>query len=240
VALSGTTRVDTTTQGGITPPTLYSAVATGARHACGFPRAAVGVVQTPWCWGQNISGQVGNGSTVDTLRPSQVPLPIGVTAFDSTSVVAGAAHTCALVLTGTVPAGTAFCWGNNALGQLGLGAASGVPVTAPTQVDASTPVFAKLYAGLNHTCGLTSAGAAYCWGYNASGQLGDGTQTNQAIAVPVLGGPFANLAMGEQHTCGITVAAPVAVFCWGDNSFGQLGTNDFVAVLTPTKVSFQK
>jgi alpha-tubulin suppressor-like RCC1 family protein len=82
--------------------------------------------------------------------------------------------------------------------------------------------FQALSAGDYHTCGLTTSGAAYCWGLNVSGQLGDGTTANRASPVAVSGGlVFQALRAGRYHTCGLTASG--AGYCWGDNSSGQLG-----------------
>src|SRR6266571_3047343 len=89
-------------------------------------------------------------------------------------------------------------------------------------------------AGIHHTCGLTTSGAAYCWGENALGQLGNGSGTNSSEPVPVAGGhTFSALAAGIWHTCGLE---GTAVYCWGDLD-GQKSTpqwmnptQDFVAI----------
>jgi len=83
--------------------------------------------------------------------------------------------------------------------------------------------FASLTVGFSHhTCGVTTGGAAYCWGTNASGQLGDGTLIMRLSPAAVAGGlTFASLAARDEHTCG---HAPWrTAFCWGNNTYGQLG-----------------
>jgi len=96
-----------------------------------------------------------------------------------------------------------------------------------------------LAAGSAHTCGLTSAGPAYCWGDDNYGQLGNGaTPVNEGIStpVPVAGGlTFSALAAGSAHTCGVTGTG--AAYCWGWDGFGQLGTGSTGGGPTPEAVS---
>ena len=93
-----------------------------------------------------------------------------------------------------------------------------------------------LTTGQTHTCGLTSSGAAFCWGDNWSGQLGTGSTANSSTPVAVSGGlRFSVLAAGFNHTCGLTSAG--AAYCWGDNSSGQLGNRSTTSSTTPVAVS---
>ncbi len=189
----------------------FVSLAAGGGHSCGLTPAGAA-----YCWGYNGSGRLGLGNTTDASSPQAVMMPSEVT-FGS--LTAGTYHTC-----GLTPAGAAYCWGHNGFGQLGLGNTVG-PQTSPQAVVMPSGVtFGSLTAGRYHSCGLTSAGAAYCWGYNGLGQLGDGTRVDasspQAVVMPS-GVLFASLTAGLYHTCGLTRAG--AAYCWGFNGSGQLG-----------------
>lgn len=144
---------------------------------------------------------------------------------------AGFQHTCALD-----SSGRAYCWGDNNSGQLGNGGSGVVGSSGPVAVTGGH-TFVQLVAGLGHNCGLTATGAAYCWGGNGLGQLGDGGPGGgiSASPMPVVGGhSFAELAAGAFHTCGITSSG--AAYCWGANTYGQLGTSVAPWTSTPLPV----
>jgi alpha-tubulin suppressor-like RCC1 family protein len=127
----------------------------------------------------------------------------------------GGGHSC-----GLTAAHAAFCWGNNGSGELGDSTFTSNP-TSPVSV-AGGLTFSMLYSGQNHTCGLTASGAAYCWGSNGRGEIGDGSSKDRFAPVPVVGGlTFVTLSGGWEHTCGITASG--AAYCWGTNVDGELG-----------------
>src|SRR5664280_2295208 len=97
-------------------------------------------------------------------------------------VVTGTYHTCALA-----PSGQAYCWGSNGNGQLGDNSNTErhTPVAVQQGGVTFTVTFTSITTGNIHTCGLTSAGAAYCWGYNNEGELGDNTTTDEHTPVAV-------------------------------------------------------
>ncbi len=189
-------------------------VETGSNHTCGLTRSG-----QVYCWGSNGSGQLGDGTFADR----SVPTVIG--AFTFSSVSAGSQYTCGIA------GSLAYCWGNNVLGQLGDGTTTfrTLPVQVAPPAGQLTPLeFTALSAGNHHTCGTTATGAAYCWGSNNSGQLGDGTTLNQPtpVAVAPPSGQstalaFTTLSVGFSHSCGLTEAG--VIYCWGGNSSGQLG-----------------
>ena len=120
-------------------------------------------------------------------------------------------HTCGL-RTG----GAAYCWGVNSNGQLGAGTAGSMS-TSSVAVSGGL-VFQAINAGESHTCSITLAGTAYCWGNNYYGQVGDGTSGNTRTSpVAVSGGlVFESISAGESHTCGLIAGG--AIYCWGYGS----------------------
>ncbi len=248
------------------PAAGWAKIAAGQAHTCGIPRFNPNdaTSQIPRCWGLNTSGQVGDNSTKGAVGgslinglggqqvPVQITMPAGVTAFDTTSITTGAQHSCGIAI-----GGAAYCWGGNGLGQLGTGEASTQVDSIPTPVTGGH-VFTRIYAGTYHTCAIDAAGAAWCWGRDDYGQLGDGGggstgfNTGTATPVPVGGGlTFKSLSVGELYTCGVTGSVGTAggpsalagvVYCWGNNQFGQIGngtTSNSTPVFTPVVVNYQ-
>ncbi len=177
----------------------------GNGHTCGTK-----VDGTAWCWGYNGQGQLGHGTT--SIGGGD-PVQVG-TGTDWATLTAGGTHTC-----GTQTDGTAWCWGPNAVGQLGDGTSTRRP--SPAQVGTGTD-WVTLTAGYDHTCGTRTDGTAWCWGRNFYGQLGDGTSTGRLVPVQVGDATdWASLAAGSSHTCGTKTDG--TAWCWGRNTYGQLG-----------------
>ncbi len=196
-------------------------VAAGGNHSCALTTA--GAVH---CWGDNGIGQLGDGTTTQRTTPVAVTgLGAGVAA-----IAAGSNHSCALTTAGAV-----HCWGSNGNGQLGDG--STTSQSTPVAVSGLDSGVAAIAAGNSHTCALTTAGAVLCWGFNGSGQLGDGstTQRTTPVAVSGLGSGVAAIAAGRHHSCALTTAG--AVQCWGNNNSGQLGDGSTMGRSTPVAVS---
>ncbi len=129
-----------------------------------------------------------------------------------------------------------MCWGSNSSGQLGQPAAAfnghGYPLRASVAV-----ALVSLTAGGEHTCGLTASGAAYCWGSNSNGQLGNGTigGTNPVAALVSGGLTFVSVSAGGSYTCGVTPNG--AIYCWGANASGQLGDGTQIDRSAPVRVT---
>ena len=134
------------------------------------------------------------------------------------AVTAGGSHTCALT-----KSGDAFCWGNNAAGQLGNGSttASAKPVLVSGNLK-----FSKISAGGSHTCGV-SQNAVYCWGMNLNGEVGNGAAPNgPAVTTPTkVSGPantaYSDVAAGASFSCAVTTLG--VTLCWCQTGMGKLG-----------------
>jgi alpha-tubulin suppressor-like RCC1 family protein len=197
---------------------LATRVATGLRHSC-----AVTTTGEAYCWGSNMQAQLGDSTITDRLTPTAVKLPAGVRAVE---VSAGSASTCIVD-----DAGAAWCWGMNAVGQVGDGT-TGDNRRVPTAVALPAgSVVHELSLGEHHACVATESGTAYCWGDNGAGQIGDGVVVDVrpspiAVALPE-GLNAARVATGARHSCATTTTG--IIYCWGLNTEGQIGTGSTTA-----------
>jgi alpha-tubulin suppressor-like RCC1 family protein len=167
---------------------------------------------TVQCWGNNNTGQLGNGNTTQRNSPTNVS---GIT--QATQISVGAAHTCAVIDNNTVQ-----CWGNSSNGRLGMGNVNGNQ-TSPQDVSSLNNI-TQVSAGQNHTCAVKNSSGSnlYCWGENQYFQVG--TNSNGVdYAVPELIGSskVLNVSAGESFTC-VTMNDKSAK-CWGYGGNGVLG-----------------
>jgi alpha-tubulin suppressor-like RCC1 family protein len=197
------------------------AVSAGFLYSCALTVA--GGVQ---CWGDNVVGELGNGSNANSAVPVQVTgLTSGVT-----QVSAGAAA-CAVTTGGAV-----VCWGSNYAGQLGNDSDAGSSAV-PVPVTGLSSGVTAVSAGSNFACALTAAGGVVCWGLNQYGELGNGSTENSAVPVPVSGlaSGVTEVSAGEEFACALTAGG--GVVCWGYNFDGELGNNTGVNSSVPVPVS---
>jgi alpha-tubulin suppressor-like RCC1 family protein len=201
----GTTNNSRATPVAVVGGLSFRVIRAGGAHTCALTGAGKG-----YCWGDNKVGQLGDGSTSGRTRP--VPIPD----LTFTDIAAGANHSCGIATNGKT-----YCWGDGFSGQLGYGQLS--TESSPTEVNTGVVKFTRIYAGGDHSCALTAAGKAYCWGDNRAGQVGDGSGTDRTQPVEVqTTASFEELSLGAGHTCGRTGGG--VVLCWGAGGKGQLGT----------------
>jgi alpha-tubulin suppressor-like RCC1 family protein len=183
----------------------WESIAAGVNHTCAVTTAGVG-----YCWGQDNGGSLGGSG--DTSTPVS-----GNHTWASIST--GYLNSC-----GVTTAGDAYCWGNGSMGQIGDGGTS--DRSTPTLVSGSyTWASISTSIGSRHTCGVTTAGDAYCWGRNDENQLGNGgaysnvcdSSEEPCALVPTLvsgSHTWKSISVGQQYACGVTTAG--VGYCWGN------------------------
>jgi alpha-tubulin suppressor-like RCC1 family protein len=200
---------------------LAAAVSHADTHTCAV--ASGGGV---WCWGDNIDGQLGDGTTAD----SSVPVAVAALSSGATAVSTDAFNSCALTTAGAV-----LCWGANWAGQLGSPTYPGSSVPVP--VTGLSSGVAAISTSFGYSCALTTGGAILCWGSNGWGQFGNGTTVGSLVPVPAAGltSGVSVISTNGYHACAVTTGG--AALCWGSSSSGALGDGTFSNSLVPVAVS---
>src|SRR5690606_29549491 len=203
---------------------VFTRLATGSGFSCALDPAGVA-----YCWGNNTFGELGVGNNTPRSAPTAVSTgqTFGSIAAQS---IAGSNHTC-----GIASGGALFCWGDNSTGQYGRG--NTTTANTPQASGGASTQYVAVAAGDKFTCGVRTSAAAFCWGLNGSGQLGDSTTNQRLSPVAVKGGlSFSQVATSQIHSCGLTTGG--LVYCWGDNTQGRLGQDpgSVTASLTPSQV----
>lgn len=200
-----------------------TSVAAGQVHTC--VRRATGHVS---CWGDDAKGQL--GVPTNQLQGGRTASPVDVDGlFGTDSVALGlGATSCAR------DSGDVVCWGDDATGALGdpnvTGGSSWRPVKAAAVVGATS-----LSVGSGHVC-AASAATTWCWGLGRRGQLGTGATSDARTGLVVAGAPAGvrQLALGYRFTCALAGAG--AIWCWGENTDGQIGDGTLTDALVPVRV----
>lgn len=218
---AGSSAVGSATPLAVAGSRRFRQVDAGASHTCGvtYPDNRV------FCWGNNESGQLGDG----TFSQRSVPVATlgGLTVRQ---VATGQDHSCAVSTTNV-----ASCWGLNFDGQLG----------DSTRLRRAKPIkvvgghaFRQIDAGGFHTCAVNTNARPFCWGSGRKGQVGDGKTRLSLWPRLVLGNlSVGRVTTGLYHSCAETLTK--RAYCWGDNSFGQIGNGQKgsgLMVLTPVAV----
>ena len=212
----------------VTGVTDVARISAGKYHTC-----AVKTDGSAWCWGFNQYGQLGDNATHQTCAANDCSLtPVAVSGLgaDVVSIGAGRDHSCAIKTNDSV-----WCWGSNAQRQIGDGTLINRPV--PVLVSGLAAGVRLLSVGLRHTCVVKTDGAAWCWGQNIDGRLGDGTMNDSSSPVLVSGmnQQVADISAGGHHSC--LVKTDGSAWCWGVNMAGALGDGTTTQRTVPTAVS---
>jgi len=204
------------------------AISSGEYHTCAILDDA-----SVSCWGRNLNGRLGDGTTTNRNTPTQTSsLGTGRTAV---AISAGYLHTCAVLDNGSVS-----CWGAGTSGQLGDGT-NMYQRTTPTQTSSlgTGRTAVAISSGDYFACALLDDASVSCWGFNNNGQLGDGTTTSRNTPTPTSslgsGRTAVAISSGIEHTCAIIDNGSVS--CWGYNYKGQLGDGTTASKSTPTQTA---
>ncbi len=198
----------------------WKVVSTGTGHTC-----AVKNDGSLWCWGDDGQGQLGNGAITGDQHS---PMREDSNASNWESVSTGGSHTCAIKTDGTL-----WCWGGDALGQLGNGAPSNQ--TSPMRESSNATNWRQVSAGFTHSCAIKTDGSLWCWGSDTRGELGNGpgvSHQQSPVRETTNANDWKNVnASNANFTCATKTDG--SLWCWGASDSGQLGNG----VLTPDQHS---
>jgi alpha-tubulin suppressor-like RCC1 family protein/outer membrane protein OmpA-like peptidoglycan-associated protein len=222
------------------------AIVLGDNHTCAIQN--VNSFDKLYCWGLNNKGQLGDTTTQNRSLPTAVQgvFATGVALSNGginfkQPMAAGSEHTCAAISTGSR---FLYCWGENGNGQLGNNSTtdSSTPVSTGVEAPGGGGTYTTFVtAGHDFTCS-TESGVVKCWGDNANGQMGNGTNPTDVLVPTAIpnNGSFVNsgantIVAGGQTAC--FVSSSLIVWCWGANDAGQVGDNTQAVKNRPTRVA---
>lgn len=227
--------------GGVLFDKTIKSLSVGDFHSC-----VIASDDQAYCWGRNSDGAIGDGTTTERHVPTHIDMTGVLSGKTIKSISAAEFHTCAIASDDK-----AYCWGNNLFGKLGDGtttnSSSPVPVNTGVGSALNGKTIKSLSSGYYHTCAIANDDKAYCWGNNANGRLGDGTNTQSSVPVAVYATSpglldskvIKFISTGNAHTCVIAADDTVSdgdAYCWGYNSSGQLGNNSTTTSYPAVKV----
>jgi alpha-tubulin suppressor-like RCC1 family protein len=204
----------------------------GADFTCGFTALGRG-----YCWGRSTVGQT--AATADStcfpdlntaegciLPPKRMNRP----ELSFTTISAGGEFACGIATDQHL-----YCWGSDEVGQIGNGQ-DGAGET-PSLATVQNQRFSAVSAGSRHACALNLVGAAYCWGDDTFGQLGDSRRIHSTTPIPISETSlrFRAISAGDRHTCAVTTSGQA--WCWGDGVQGQLGNGSGTLSEVPVPVA---
>ncbi len=199
-------------------PEAVTSVSAGRGHIC------ASTDENAYCWGENGSGRLGDGTSLDSAEPVEVQ---GLPDEGIVEVASQYEHTCALTRPGEV-----YCWGRGGGGRLGTGSNANETSAALVELPEQAT---DIEVGRLHSCATLNDNSLWCWGGDANGQLGNGPGiTGSNSPVQVTGLPeVVSVELGYDHSCAISTSAET--WCWGDNSNDQIDPTG-VQVDTPAKL----
>jgi alpha-tubulin suppressor-like RCC1 family protein len=186
---------------------------------------------TIWTWGNNSSGQLGDGTTV--VRSSPVSVVGGFTDWVEIAthgpIGGSATHTLARRANGTL-----WAWGAGSYGRLGDGTT--ISKSSPVSVVGGFTDWCRISTGQSHSVALRTNGTIWTWGGNSGGRIGDGTTTDRSSPVSVVGGftDWCQIGTGLTQSFGIRTGG--TLWAWGCNNCGQLGDGTVVNRCSPVSV----
>lgn len=192
-----------------------------------------------YSWGDNQDGQLGDGTHTESRFPNLISIENLQSGESIKNVYAG--HNNAMILT---TQGRVFAWGLNNFGQLGVGTtlSSNLPHLVHFSELSSAESINQISLGKDFTLALTNLGRVFTWGFNSSGQLGDGTTINQVIPKLIsFNGLTTNESIyqveaGQSHSLAVTTKG--RVYGWGSNLYYQLGSGEWQGWSVPKTITY--
>jgi len=205
---------------------VVDSLAVGSSHSCAIYKTKS--ENSVHCWGLNRNGQLG----LPNVQLNQSELKIeGL--WQNISV--GSVHTC-----GYSNYREIYCWGGGLMGQIGNGGSSNVYLPSIVNISGIENI-QKIESGSFHNCAIINGGEIYCWGWNAYGQLGDGSHENKINPVRVTfpeGQMAKSISLGESHTCALLKSEEI--YCWGKNNHNQINDLENNRYNSPQKISLKQ